>query len=90
MTVGLAYYLLLECEHCDADIHYGVCITLLEHNGLPVITADIGTQTCFDCDECGASNYTGDLDVLVEGGRYPAKDDVDDEYDDEESKEDES
>lgn len=78
MTLPLAYYLLLQCEHCDAEIHYGVCVTMLEHRGLPVIPADNGAQTRFDCDECGASNYVGDLDVFVEGGREPVDEDQDD------------
>lgn len=73
----LEYYLLLECRSCDAEIYYGVCASLLEHNGLPVVPADSGTQTRFDCNECGAANYTGDLDVLVEGGVDPDDDDDD-------------
>jgi hypothetical protein len=84
VTEPLAYYLLLECRHCDREIYYGVCVSLLEHNGLPVVGANQGTQTRFDCEHCGASNYTGELDVLVEGGRdLDDDDDEDDDFDEE-------
>lgn len=80
MTVEpLGYYVLMECERCDAEIYYGVCVSLLEHNGLPVVMAGHASQTRFDCPKCGTANYVGDLDVHVEGGTEP---DVD--YDEDE------
>lgn len=83
MTEALGYYVLLNCENCDEEIYDGVYVTLLEHMGLPVVAADHASQTRFNCPRCGASNYTGDLDVFVEGGA-----DVDDDDDDKENDDD--
>lgn len=63
-----AHYLLMECENCDEEIYYGVCVTTLEHNGLPAIPFDTAAQTNFECPKCGADNYTGDFEVFCEGG----------------------
>lgn len=80
----LGYYLVLECRRCDAEMYYGVCVTLLGHNGLPVVPAGNAEQTRFDCTRCGARNYVGDLDVLVEGGNDHDSDDDDDSDDEDE------
>lgn len=64
----LTFYLLLACPRCDTDIHFGPCVTLLEHDGLPVVPTDMAGQTAADCPECGARTYIGDLDYFCEGG----------------------
>lgn len=76
--IGLTYYVVMECGNCDKEIYYGVCVSFLEHNGLPVITFDTAAQTRFDCPHCDASNYTGELEVWVEGGEPQVDDDDDD------------
>jgi hypothetical protein len=76
---GLFYHL-LECENCDEEIYEGVACTTLEHKGLPAIPFDMASQTNFHCGRCGADNYTGDFDVMCEGGDEP-DDDIDDEDD---------
>lgn len=65
------YYISMECPNCDAEIFYGPCATLIEHKGLPVISADHASQERFDCTECDASVYVGGLDTYSpddEGG----------------------
>ena len=62
------FYLVMACRDCDEDIYYGLCFSTLEHNGHPVIPFDMAAQTSFNCNNCGADNYTGDFDVFVEGG----------------------
>ena len=62
----MEYYLLLECPKCEEEIHYGVCLTLLTHNGLPVISADNTSQMVFDCDNCGTRIYTGDFHDMLD------------------------
>lgn len=68
MTV---FYLSMDCQNgdCEEEILEGLCVTTIEHNGLPVIPYDIAAQTNFNCRKCGASNYTGDFDdIHVEVG----------------------
>jgi hypothetical protein len=79
--MSFAYYLSADCGNCDEEIFYGVCVTLLEHNDLPVIPITTAEQTSFHCDRCGATNYTGDVDLFTEGGTDP-DDLADDESDD--------
>lgn len=80
------YYLSIECRNCDNEIHYGVCVTTIEHNGLPVIAFDDGAQNSFKCDNCGATNYTGAFDVDVEGGRDVRNDNNEDVHDPDDAK----
>jgi hypothetical protein len=63
------FYISMDCEHCDEEIFYGVCITTIEHNGRPVIPFDMAAQTRFVCngpDGCGETTYTGDFDVFTD------------------------
>lgn len=73
-----AFYLLVECDTCEEDIHYGVCVTTMTHRGLPVIPYDMASQTSFVCPNCDATAWTGDFQDLVEWeeGTLP-KDDED-------------
>jgi hypothetical protein len=75
----------MECYNCDEEIYYGVCVSFLTHNGLPVIGFDTAAQTRFDCPHCDASNYTGELEVFVEGGESQDVDyEIEEETDDDE------
>ena len=78
----MTYYVSLECEVCDHEIHYGLCATTIEHNGHPVIPIDLASQTRVDCDNCGAKHYFGELDVYVEGGEVPEVENEDEDEDD--------
>ena len=62
------FYLQLDCEQCDAEILTGLCLTLIRHNGHPVVPVTMMSQISATCGECGATHYTGDLDILVEEG----------------------
>ena len=62
------FYFSMDCGNCDEEILNGINGTTIEHNGLPVISFDMAAQSRFDCEHCGAENYTGDFDVLTEGG----------------------
>jgi RNase P subunit RPR2 len=57
------FYLSFMCENCDEEIFYGVNRTYLEHQGLPVVSATIVEQISVDCDNCGHTTVTGELDV---------------------------
>ncbi len=59
----LNFYFVLNCPKCDEEVHYGVCITLLEHRGLPVIPIDMAGQSQVDCEACGAQIFVGELDM---------------------------
>ena len=63
-----AFHLLAHCGNCDEEIIHGPCLTTIEHDGLPVIPYDMAAQERFECDHCGAVNYTGDFELLTEGG----------------------
>jgi hypothetical protein len=67
MSDGHVYYLTLECENCDEEIVYGPCVTFIEHRGAAVIPVDSGAQARFDCEACGESTYTGDIEYFAEG-----------------------
>lgn len=60
----MEFYISMDCEHCDEEIFYGVCVTTIEHNGRPVIPFDIAAQTTFTCNGCGKDSYTGDFEVF--------------------------
>lgn len=60
-----AFYLSITCQSCDEGILYGPCITTIEHEGLAVIPYDMAAQSSFTCSNCGASNYTGDFEILT-------------------------
>lgn len=66
MSSATAFYISIDCEHCDEEILYGLCVTTIEHNGRPVISFDVAAQTAFTCEECGKTTYTGDFDVFTE------------------------
>jgi hypothetical protein len=61
------YYVMIECANCDAECHYGPCGTTLGYRGLPVVVNL--KQERLDCENCGAINYVGEVDVFAEGGR---------------------
>jgi len=82
--VALTYYVSMECHNCDEEIYYGLCVTFDTHRDQPVIAYDVAAQTVFDCPRCDARNYTGDLDVEVDGGIDPAALSDDNEEDDDE------
>lgn len=63
----MEFYIQIDCANCDAEIMQGINITLLEHNGRPVILASAAEQIRVTCDECGATTVTGELEVLNEG-----------------------
>lgn len=62
----MRFYLLINCVECDEEIFDGPNLTLIEHDGSPVISFDIAAQTKFRCDACGAASYTGDFEVYGE------------------------
>lgn len=57
------YYIQWECPHCDETNYYGLCRTLLEHNGKPCITLTGGDQESYECESCGKTFYTGDTEL---------------------------
>jgi hypothetical protein len=61
-----AFYFSIDCENCGEEIIDGLNVTTSEHNGRPVIPFDMASQSQFTCSDCGAVNYTGDFDVIVE------------------------
>lgn len=61
------FYLVMPCQSCDEDIHYGLCHSTLEHNGYPVIPFDMAAQMTFRCDNCQTTNVTGDFEVIIDG-----------------------
>lgn len=63
-----AFHLSAYCRNCDEEIIYGPCVTTIEHSGLPVIPFDMAAQSNFQCDHCGADNYTGEFEIECEGG----------------------
>jgi hypothetical protein len=75
--VAITFYLTLDCENCNKEIRWGPVMAFDEHQGLPAIPYDVAAQTRFDCEDCGAANYTGDFELYAEGGRDP-EDDEDD------------
>lgn len=80
----LGFYLSMDCENCEEEMLMGPCGTTEERNGHPVIPFDFASQERFDCNNCGARHYTGDLNdlVMVEGGRNVSDDeDEDDDVD---------
>lgn len=77
-TEALLFKMVLTCRNCDEDIISGVYASTLTSGGYPLIPADIAEQETFDCIECGATNFTGELDVEHEGGDDPDEDDEDD------------
>lgn len=82
MNEGL-FFFMLECDKCEEEIYFGPCLTTLTHrdrlgNELPVVPADMVSQTTFTCPRCGADNSTGDLDIYVEGGEEPDDEEEDD------------
>lgn len=80
-----AFYLSMDCENCEEEMFYGICMTTEEHMGLPSIPYDMASQTKFVCKRCDAQHFTGDFDdILVEGGADPGTLDDDDEEEDEE------
>jgi predicted RNA-binding Zn-ribbon protein involved in translation (DUF1610 family) len=60
------YYIQWECPSCDATNYYGLCRTMIEHKGEPVIMLGEGEQTSFECEHCGKEMYTGELEQLTE------------------------
>jgi hypothetical protein len=67
-----AFYLSMECENCEEEMFYGVCVTTEEHQGLPSIPYDMASQSKFVCKSCDAQHFTGDFDdIHVEGGVDP-------------------
>lgn len=64
----MKFYASVECLNCDEPIYLGPCLTLLEHQGLPVIPSMTFEMEKFPCSECGAMNYVGELDTIHEGG----------------------
>jgi hypothetical protein len=72
------YYEMITCGHCDAEIYRGPCLTLLEHNGLPVVAADAVEQERYDCDKCGAVMYFGELDYVLDTENVHEDDDSED------------
>jgi DNA-directed RNA polymerase subunit RPC12/RpoP len=81
MSEALAYYVLVDCPECDAEIYYGPCLTLLEHNGRPVLSGSELEQTRVDCPDCDARIYYGELDYMTEGGRGGSDEESDDDDD---------
>lgn len=73
------FYISIDCGHCEEEILAGPAGTTGEYNGMPVVPIGLASEERFDCDSCGAVNYTGDVDELIhtEGGRD--EDDGDDE-----------
>jgi ribosomal protein S27AE len=65
------FYLFLECENCGEDVFFGPCLTLFQHKGLVAIPIDMGAQERLTCGSCGAVAYTGELEVMTEGGDEP-------------------
>jgi len=63
----MIFYLSVYCQECDEEILYGPCGTTIAHNDIPVIPFDMGAQTNFECDKCGANNYTGDFELFRDG-----------------------
>lgn len=62
----MEFYLSMDCD-CGEEMYYGVCLTLLEHNGLPVVSFDMAAQMSFTCDGpdgCGKTTYTGDFETF--------------------------
>ena len=70
----ITFKLVLTCRNCDEDAFSDVVASTLISGGLPVIPADIADQMTFDCLDCRATNYTGELDVECEGGDDPDED----------------
>lgn len=56
------YYLTFECDCGETIKQRGAWIS----EGIPEIPFDVGSQTQFDCDECGNTYYTGELDYMEE------------------------
>lgn len=61
------FYMLVQCPGCDEEIHLRM-VSLLDHNGLLVVPADMIEQTRVDCENCGGTAYYGELDCEFEGG----------------------
>lgn len=62
----MRFLLSYPCGSCDETVYVGPALTLLEHDGLPVVPASVVETTSYVCDSCGARSHVGDLDVLVE------------------------
>lgn len=74
MNDTLMHYLVMDCHVCNNPMYVGPCVTALTHNGLPVIMADSASLNVFECSNCEAQHYVGDLDVLVEEHDEPHTD----------------
>ena len=55
-------YVTIMCANCDEEI-YSLVRTFDERNGIPVISGTIAEQSSFDCDECGHTTYTGEMEI---------------------------
>lgn len=64
----ITFYLSMECENCGHDIYRRCATTDTLRLGEPVIPFDLAAQTDFECPQCDAHHYTGDFEVLTEGG----------------------
>lgn len=76
----IAFYLVATCGNCQGDVYYGLCVSTLTYRGRPAVSLDMVEQMTLHCQACGATNYTGDLDIYTEGGDDP--DEPDDEPED--------
>lgn len=60
----MKFYVQLECPECDETVYWGLCLTLIEHNGYPVVAYDTAAQEQFFCDNCSTTFYSGDFELL--------------------------
>lgn len=61
------YYVEWDCPSCEETNYAGVRRTYLRHRGKAVIPFDDGACENYTCSECGASSYSGDLDLFSDG-----------------------
>lgn len=97
---GFAYYATIDCETCDEEMEYGLCVeTNTVRKGMisfPSISVHSLEQTRFDCENCGGVTYLGDIETYHEEGEIPEEcgrcgareDECDCEYEEEDEEDD--
>lgn len=61
-----AFYLQIDCAACGEEQTVpGLAVSTLTDGDTPVIPLAMFSQVAFTCEECGAENFTDDLDDHV-------------------------